>query len=952
MRYFTTDAQATVDKKKVTEPLILVEIGWATGTKYYADKDLVIAFPSGDITYDGKILSMGNLDSSFTEDSSAEMSNVSLQLDDSDGSLKTLVNQDKIEGTSVIISQFFQNLESEDIITLFRGKILGDVSWSERDRTLSFNVQTYFKDVEIGYALNDDDIETYSSQHLDKQKIGEAWPMIFGSPFKTKCLQVRRHYSANLAEPIWGHSGQWHPLMKLENYEDLPANEIIQIDVMPKSPVYEGEIVRYRVRFTGSVDSTTGNFVISSFNDSFYTNIEVGPRDNNDPDYGNGRVIWLKHNELIEGALCYRTPADLETFGFQNRCIKQVGKKCTFQKPWAQSRFSPNLEALDDGDIIDDCAASSKIAWGYMYSWWWVRETASGTWTIETVTYPYDIYAFDEGDTVYYSGMLNDLYICNLLGYSSKIKVYVEMKDDKGDPYLKVIDCDSETPASALLTFYSTYSVVGKTVSAIEVNDNVALTLLADSKYTGELYIDIESPVGPNIASIIKYLIESYSDSYLDWNNYLQTKDELLDFPANFALFEIVSLWALLQDIAWQARCGISIHSGKFVLTYLSKSPSGEYSIVEDNVVDGTIELTFSSFEELANKLTCKYYENWFDKEKEFVYTLEESINRFGLRVKERPIYIFNTKELVSYTAGFWGYRYANSWRHASFNSFLNALRLEVFDSATFAISKISTNQINGSFREISYDSATFEHALVVELASKTGDCGYDGQPVEDESYWLGDPRYRFNESIVPNEVEPKRINLIMPFLDTSLGAYYYENALKAIGAELWNDHYALWMETRYNKIETYGESYLSRAMCICTDMLFPPVVGNGFYKIKQYPERTKCVGESIPERGLEARYEDILLYSINPNASLNDIIQVFYACGGNINDHNFTLTSKVYLFRGIQVGDPGYASYQLFKTWITNQLGAGNVVEVTFGSLPAERDWLNEIYTYVRDNL
>lgn len=951
MRYFTEDAQAVVDKKKVTEPLILVEIEWQTGTAYYSDKDITITFPTGDRDYDGKILNMGELKSTFTEDSSSEMSNVSIELDDTDGSFKDLINQTPIEGTSVIIYQYFQSLESDDIITLFRGKILGGINWSERNRLLSFNIQTYFKDVEIGYALTDDDIDTYSDEHLDKQKVGSPWPVIFGNPKKVKCEQVRRHYQATLKEAIWGNYSQYQQLIQLENYEDFPLNEEIQIDIRPKTPEYQGEIPRYRVRFTGSIDSTTGNFVIKSFNDSFYTDIEVGERVDSDPDYGNERVLWLKNNEIIEGATCYCEPFDAQPRGYQNRCIKQIGKKCIFQKPWYTSRFG-TLKALDDGDIIKDCAGSSKVSWGYLYSWWWARETSEGNWAIETITYPYDTYAFEEGDYVTYAGIRNDIYICNLLPYSSLIKLYAEKQNDLGDKYLEELEYDSANPSEYLFTYNDTYSIVGKTVSALEINGGIALTLLEESGYTGDLYADIESPVSSNIPSIIKYLIEVFSDSYLDWASYIQTKDELKDFPANFAIREIISLWTLLQDIAWQARCGISIRSGKFVLTYLSKLPTEEYSISEDNVVDGTLNLTFSSFEELINKMTCKYFENWYDGEKEFVYKLDSSINRYGLRAEERPIYIFNSEALVSYTAGFWGYRYANSWRQVSFESFLNALRLEVFDSAAFAIPIISTNKINGAFRDISYNSTTFQHSLNVELASKTGDCGFDLQPVEEESYWLGDPRYRFDPSIVPNEAEQKRINLIMPFLDTSLGAYYYTNALKAIGAELWNEHYDDWIAERADRIETYGESYLSRAMCICTDMLFPPPAGNGFYKIEQYPERTKCVGESVPERGLEAKYEDVLLYSINPNATLNDIIQVFYACGGNINNNDYTLTSKVYLFRGMQSGDPGYASYQLFKTWITAQLGAGNVEEYTFGSLPAERDWLNEIYEFVRDNL
>ena len=90
-RALTVAAQAILMKQYGTEPINIIEIVWVDGTSYfYADKDILD--PNGNIVIPGRILSLSDIIETLKITSGTPSQQLSVELDDSDGSIKTLMN--------------------------------------------------------------------------------------------------------------------------------------------------------------------------------------------------------------------------------------------------------------------------------------------------------------------------------------------------------------------------------------------------------------------------------------------------------------------------------------------------------------------------------------------------------------------------------------------------------------------------------------------------------------------------------------------------------------------------------------------------------------------------------------------------------------------------------------------------------------------------------------------
>ena len=174
VRTLTANAETKKDTTLGTVPIILIKVDWSTGTQYYADQDVT----SVGISAKAKILDFSQIASQETN-GIGEVSSASVLLDDSDGTLKTIVNSVLIENTPVTIYQHFKGNAASDLTILLKGRIISQVTWSEGERTLGFEVETYVEDNEVGYAPSEGDITNMHPNAVDT-----PWPLGFGTVLK------------------------------------------------------------------------------------------------------------------------------------------------------------------------------------------------------------------------------------------------------------------------------------------------------------------------------------------------------------------------------------------------------------------------------------------------------------------------------------------------------------------------------------------------------------------------------------------------------------------------------------------------------------------------------------------------------------------------------------------------------------------------------------------------
>jgi hypothetical protein len=205
MRTISAGGLAKLAQSKGTEPIIILEVDWApNATITYADRDI-------DTSVKGRILDVGDLDNVIDVLNSNSSQELSVTLDDTDGSIKDIMDNHDIHQRDVRVYQWFDGLALSDRFLLFAGKLSSPVSWSETNRSISFSVISQLEDKEFGFSA-----EEGQFPFLPKDLVGKPWPAIFGKVLDCPALQVNKAVSGSTLCGIGVLSGE-----DLHNQVDL-----------------------------------------------------------------------------------------------------------------------------------------------------------------------------------------------------------------------------------------------------------------------------------------------------------------------------------------------------------------------------------------------------------------------------------------------------------------------------------------------------------------------------------------------------------------------------------------------------------------------------------------------------------------------------------------------------------------------------------------------------------
>jgi len=733
MRSLTNDAYTESQKHLGTEPVIIVKIAWDAGDYYYADRTTVVDV----INANGRIIQFSPISSTGKQDSTGEVSSAGIVLDDTDGALKTLVNTEIIEGKAVTVYQHYEGLGTSDLVVLLRGRIIGDIDWSEGERQLSFSVESYIEDSEVGFApcedfgLTDQNPDTYC----------QMWPVVFGTVFKLKGLPIRKSPYGTTAGDIYGGYPHYdtEPI-KIENGSGFPQNETIEI------------VISWTI-FRGYFDGD--KFIRTASNLPWHTNLSLQARPADDPDYNNRKVAFVADGVNLTGKRCYHSD-----FGWR-RCEIQEGNKAFFT-----SEFPV---------LLDETKTFEEVR-GQVHRDWYTGNSYLNYWHIFA------------GQTVSrHNQTSSDLYIVNQYPSTKIFEVYGWRRYGDNDIFVPI--------PSSYYTKHLSYSYAGEQVTAIEFA--VPLQAREEEGWKGDIYVSLRSSLPSNVSDIIKWLFETYTTFNIDTATFNAVRYLTAAFPCGFALTKQENIVSLVEDIAWQARCAIYLRNGDAILKYLSYSAPSTYTLTEEDVLFKSLNLSFTSTEDLITKFIGTWkldYSERDEKTKRLTYT--NNVEEFGLREEEREIYIYGVESLVKMTLYFWGYRYSNSWRVLEAATFLKSLAFEVFDAVTSNIQTFSTNQIKGVLEELAHDSDNNEIAVKLLMASKAGE-HFGGEPVEDANFWLGDPAYPVEARPVIFPSNTSEVDYTVPIItddstsedgDPNATKFYYQFILPEIDQEIQRD--------------------------------------------------------------------------------------------------------------------------------------------------------------------
>lgn len=722
VRVISANAQTQLDQNLGTEPIIIIEIQWVDGGSIYtySDKDL-----GGT---EGRILEVSGLDNTtvvqgVSSGTAGESQAISITVDDTDGSIKQIIDSHDIHKEPAWVYQSFQGLDhTTDKFLIFKGQISSPIQWNEGDRTVSFDILTRIEDAEVGFSMEEGDFD-----YVPEELVGQPWPLVFGTVVTCPALKTRtprrgrlvtgfgirdfmlapKKEQASLVCCPWrfvgfrsfyeasASGGPWgvgrlviQPVYEkdvrceckkraIQCEMDLKTAaqaqfeygtvQIVDGDKFPQGQYIILDIQGARIggRFNGTEESPTDIFTIAN---------RIHPK------RVNGEVTVPK----IQGFGCDPRPT-----GNENSADQGVGTQvCILPSDcggWGSTFGSANI-------IQDTGQTKEQVAWNYLSTF---RE-AGFFWA-------------EPGSEVTLVGDNEIVYIVNLLPATvHQIKAWRTFSASNLRQLTNVPQEYYTTRLSDFNGYTTTEVVFDRPLSS------------RGEGWEDDIFVTQTSSVGPNPVDIMEWLITKYTS--FSWDaTFADVKTKVDNYPMNFMVPGRKNILTLLQEMAWQGRMAMLLRNDEFGLVYLSEEPDEDGTITESDVLANSLVLDHTNTEELVTKFVAEWRPECH-LEDPYKVILRYNVRRYGTQEETFDFYCYNIQELVIKSATFWLIRMANTWRKIICKTPVNKLALETLDGVFVTLADIADEEIKCRVENATYNSDDHTIDFVLQTPVRSGE--------------------------------------------------------------------------------------------------------------------------------------------------------------------------------------------------------------------------------------
>lgn len=258
-----------------------------------------------------------------------------------------------------------------------------------------------------------------------------------------------------------------------------------------------------------------------------------------------------------------------------------------------------------------------------------------------------------------------------------------------------------------------------------------------DPKWSDDkILVSLRSSISDNIVSVIRYILELNTDLEIDNTSFLEVSEKLKNFPVHFSYNNVEDAFNFCTEIAKISRCALFIDQDKVKLKYLSETPTVDFNLTVDNVLQRSIVKTFTPKEDIVTRLKATYNST------DIPIELSSDVKNNGLVIEETDYFIYYHKELAKYSVSYWLYRLSNIWKILEINCPFNMLKVSNFDIVEVDVPFVSSSKIKGIVQGMKIDLSTKIVNITILLAS------ISGQNTENSNFWLGVPNYEVNNLI------------------------------------------------------------------------------------------------------------------------------------------------------------------------------------------------------------
>jgi hypothetical protein len=724
---------------------MIVEVDWVDdGTVSYADRT-VESIP-------GRIVGVSDLDDVVNVGGNGDSQQLSVTLSDTDGAIKSILDTHDVHKRRARVYQYFAGLALTDKFLLFDGTLSTPISWDERKREVTITILTQLEDREIGFSA-----EEGAFEYLPADMVNKPWPLIFGKVLNNKCLGVSTAISGTTLTPVGILAGENETL-------ELP----VSFDVDFEISIYKANTYLEHLKHVVScwetaparlTDEADADYALRV---SQYAQTAAQYEDEYDECKDNleqqvavyqGRracTLAKRQKKIDEANIEGLGPNPIKILGGedfpQNQTVTISIEGGLFTGYFNGTDF--HCYKRTDEELIEkaEAAYNSKLndpdpaVCGIEYTtlvnqWSWVTDVPEGRGSIMTPGQRVDThtlvvtldeqYINDRTPVIQQfwvePGATATLYLGETKSYIVSITpgtvLSVRAFKQVSTGLTRLVDVPND--------LYTVVSRTYGTVTAVMIDLERPLSHILGEGWQDDLYVSFESSIGPNVAEIIEYIVEEYTDLTCDSSTFTAVGARLEKFPANFAINDRRNVVQVLQEIAFQARCAIWFSEGVVYLRYLPEEPTPVDTITEDDIdAEAGIIVSLTATEELVTKMVANWSLRVETEDQPFSVTLRHNVKKYGVHESAYNYYIYNQPDIIYKIATFWLIRKSNTWKRISFTTHAHKLNLETFDAVTldFDQSYVASGPIVAIVESAAYNSAdnTIQFTCLTPVAAGT----------------------------------------------------------------------------------------------------------------------------------------------------------------------------------------------------------------------------------------
>lgn len=759
MRTVSAPSLAKLNQKLGTEPANIIEIDWGGGSPIsYADKDV----PGTNIP--GKILELGEIDNIvdiFNSNSSQELA---MRLSDTDGTIKTIFNNQEIHEVSLRAYQWYDGLDVDEKFLVFAGKVSSPINWKEADRSFSFSAVSEVEDREFGYSAEE-------GQHpfLPAELVGKAWPVVYGKELDVPALQINKAVTGSTLCPVGILSGEAEhraasiggddcglAMSILMISEQISFLNVVSSAWLNKNPERSNQLFDQANELRVQLANATGsrNQQLACANSKRQETIDTA----------NGDGLGCNPVRILGGEdFEQNEPMTLDINGglFTGSFIPDPNQGETRTDRFSISfRRHPanDSKATDRSTVVENSICSTTTPPQFFD---FAMDVPNGTGDFSGAGGT-QIPILDgngnqigsklvrEPDSIRRRGFI----ICTrphtsrplatniLQHFWADAGSRVTVSGDEPISFIASITPGTVLQVQAFKTFNgektlvlvpeSFYSVsVGDfgTVQATLVTTFKPLSTIEGQGWEDQIYVTFESTIGPNPVDILEHIITNYTSLTFDTASFDVVKALLANTGSggdvlgnNMAILDRVNTLDLIKDVAFLNRCAVWVNNGVFYLKYLPIEPVSDLTITTSDFRFKSVEVNTNDTEALSTKFVAEW-RLAESEEKPQKITQRGNVDKYGIKELTIDWFTHNQPDIIHKALTFWMIRMSNSWKEITFDGFMHLIQLETWDTVTLDLPDyVANGPVKAIVKEARYDSSRRSVRVTCLVPVRTGE--------------------------------------------------------------------------------------------------------------------------------------------------------------------------------------------------------------------------------------